>query len=91
MSARHYVGRVSGLAIALGIGAALAAGQPATAWADSTDGGMACWEAIRFEPHSCWWEGLSSATFSGTAGPAPAGPAVEYLLERYLERERTRR
>lgn len=36
----NYVGRVGGLAIALGIGAAVATGWSCPAWADSTDGSV---------------------------------------------------
>ena len=40
MAFENYVGRVGGLAIALGIGAAVATGWSCPAWADSTDGSV---------------------------------------------------
>ena len=40
MALENYVGRVGGLAVALGIGAAVATGWNCPAWADTTDGSV---------------------------------------------------
>ena len=75
MGASRYVGRVGGLAVALGVGAALTAGHTATAWADDTGSASGPGQASTAKSGTSGKAAKSTRAMAGRTAPGPASSA----------------